>query len=134
MLILSRNAYSSAGLPTCLWITSSNVSYHWPPSIRLSNSKLPELVTPHASWHRRAFSSPSLKLGQEELTKSVPSTFPSPLTFFDSFQAALARDVKEELETTLGILSGKGKGAKGKVPRGIERKKLWNDVKALRKE
>ncbi|CAA7266201.1 unnamed protein product [Cyclocybe aegerita] len=49
-------------------------------------------------------------------------------------QAALARDVKEELETTLGILSGKGKGAKGKAPRGAERRKLWDEVKALRKE
>ncbi|KAJ3512339.1 hypothetical protein NLJ89_g3573 [Agrocybe chaxingu] len=49
-------------------------------------------------------------------------------------QAALARDVKEELETTLGILSGKGKGAKGKAPRGPERRKLWDEVKALRKE
>ncbi|RDB23722.1 DNA polymerase alpha-associated DNA helicase A [Hypsizygus marmoreus] len=49
-------------------------------------------------------------------------------------QAALAKDVKNELETTLGILSGKSKGAKGKKPRGAERKKLWDDVKALRKE
>ncbi|PPR00946.1 hypothetical protein CVT24_000253 [Panaeolus cyanescens] len=49
-------------------------------------------------------------------------------------QAVLARDVKVELETTLGILSGKGKGTKGKAPRGAERKKLWDDVKALRKE
>ena len=52
----------------------------------------------------------------------------------DSCQAALARDVKEELESTLSVLSGKGKGAKGKKPRGAERKKLWEDVKALRKE
>ena len=49
-------------------------------------------------------------------------------------QAALARDVKDELETTLGILSGKGKGVKGKGPRGAERRKMWDDVKALRKE
>ena len=49
-------------------------------------------------------------------------------------QAALARDVKEELETTLGILSGKGKGGKGKGPRGAERREMWDDVKALRKE
>ncbi|KAF9467175.1 AAA domain-containing protein [Collybia nuda] len=49
-------------------------------------------------------------------------------------QAALAKDVKNELEITLGILSGKGKGVKGKGPRGAERKKLWDDVKALRKE
>ncbi|KAH9854233.1 P-loop containing nucleoside triphosphate hydrolase protein [Lenzites betulinus] len=51
-----------------------------------------------------------------------------------SDQAALAKDVKNELETTLGILSGKGKGAKGKPPRGLERKKMWDDVRALRKE
>ncbi|PPQ95376.1 hypothetical protein CVT26_008221 [Gymnopilus dilepis] len=49
-------------------------------------------------------------------------------------QAALARDVKDELETALGVLSGKGKGAKGKAPRGTERKKMWEEVKALRKE
>lgn len=49
-------------------------------------------------------------------------------------QASLAKDVKNELETTLGILSGKGKGVKGKAPRGIERKKLWDDVRCLRKE
>jgi hypothetical protein len=51
-----------------------------------------------------------------------------------SSQAALARDVKDELETTLGILSGKGKGVKGKGPRGAERRKMWDEVKALRKE
>lgn len=49
-------------------------------------------------------------------------------------QAALAKDVKLELEATLGILSGKGKSAKGKRPKGAERKKLWDEVKALRKE
>ncbi|KDR77130.1 hypothetical protein GALMADRAFT_66085 [Galerina marginata CBS 339.88] len=49
-------------------------------------------------------------------------------------QAALARDVKDELETTLGVLSGKGKGVKGKGPRGAERRKMWDEVKALRKE
>ncbi|TFK31805.1 P-loop containing nucleoside triphosphate hydrolase protein [Crucibulum laeve] len=49
-------------------------------------------------------------------------------------QAALAKDVKSELEITLGILSGKGKGVKGKGPRGAERRKLWEEVKALRKE
>jgi DNA polymerase alpha-associated DNA helicase A len=47
-------------------------------------------------------------------------------------KAALARDVKAELETALGILSGKGKG--GKLPRGQERKKMWEEVNALRKE
>ncbi|PPQ77946.1 hypothetical protein CVT25_015421 [Psilocybe cyanescens] len=49
-------------------------------------------------------------------------------------QAALARDIKDELEVALGILSGKGKGVKGKGPRGAERRKLWEEVKALRKE
>ncbi|KAG6855819.1 hypothetical protein H0H87_010581 [Tephrocybe sp. NHM501043] len=49
-------------------------------------------------------------------------------------QAALAKDVKNELEETLGVLSGKGKGTKGKRPKGAERKKLWDDVKALRRE
>lgn len=52
----------------------------------------------------------------------------------DLLQAALARDVKDELETVLGVLSGKGKGVKGKGPRGAERRKMWDDVKALRKE
>ncbi|KAF9648266.1 P-loop containing nucleoside triphosphate hydrolase protein [Thelephora ganbajun] len=51
-----------------------------------------------------------------------------------SDEAALAKDVKAELEATLGILSGKGKGAKGKSPRGLERKKMWEEVRALRKE
>lgn len=49
-------------------------------------------------------------------------------------QAALAKDVKNELETAMGILSGKGKGVKGKGPRGAERRKMWEEVKALRKE
>lgn len=49
-------------------------------------------------------------------------------------QAALAKDVKNELEAALDMLSGKGKGAKGKGPRGAERKKMWEEVRALRKE
>ncbi|KAF7800225.1 hypothetical protein EIP86_011472 [Pleurotus ostreatoroseus] len=49
-------------------------------------------------------------------------------------QATLARDVKNELEAALDVLSGKGKGAKGKAPRGAERKKMWEEVRALRKE
>ena len=49
-------------------------------------------------------------------------------------QAALAKDVKNELEAALDILAGKGKGAKGKAPRGSERKKMWEEVRALRKE
>ncbi|KAI0795525.1 P-loop containing nucleoside triphosphate hydrolase protein [Abortiporus biennis] len=51
-----------------------------------------------------------------------------------SEQAALARDVKNELESALSSLAGKGKGTKGKAPRGTERKKLWEEVRALRKE
>ncbi|EMD37094.1 hypothetical protein CERSUDRAFT_155577 [Gelatoporia subvermispora B] len=51
-----------------------------------------------------------------------------------SEQAALAKDVKNELEAALDVLSGKGKGVKGKAPRGAERKKIWEEVKALRKE
>lgn len=46
----------------------------------------------------------------------------------------MAKDVKNEIESALGILSGKGKGAKGKGPRGAERRKMWEEVKALRKE
>jgi len=49
-------------------------------------------------------------------------------------EAALAKDAKNELEATLNLLSGKGKGSKGKAPRGSERKKLWEEVKALRRE
>ncbi|KAG2159412.1 AAA domain-containing protein [Suillus bovinus] len=49
-----------------------------------------------------------------------------------SDQAALVRDVKSEIESTLDVLAGKGKGSK--KPRGSERKKMWQDVKALRKE
>ncbi|KAI0321507.1 P-loop containing nucleoside triphosphate hydrolase protein [Amylostereum chailletii] len=51
-----------------------------------------------------------------------------------SDQAALAKDVKNELQTAMDTLAGKGKGAKGKRPRGTERKKLWEEVRALRKE
>ena len=49
-------------------------------------------------------------------------------------QAALAKDVKKELEATLDLLSGKSKGGKGKAPRGAERRKMWEEVRALRKE
>nr|GAT50155.1 predicted protein [Mycena chlorophos] len=48
-----------------------------------------------------------------------------------SEQAILAKDIKNELETALSTLSGKGKG---KAPRGAERRKMWDEVKALRKE
>lgn len=48
-----------------------------------------------------------------------------------SDEAALAKDVKNELEETMAVLAGKGKGKK---PRGEERRKMWDDVKALRKE
>lgn len=49
-------------------------------------------------------------------------------------QAALVKDIKQEIEDTMGTLSGRGKGAKGKAPRGLERKKMWEEVRALRKE
>ena len=49
-------------------------------------------------------------------------------------QAELARDVKNELEATLRTLSGKEKGQKGKAPRGAARRKMWEDLKLLRKE
>ncbi|KAF4607995.1 hypothetical protein EYR40_000336 [Pleurotus pulmonarius] len=51
-----------------------------------------------------------------------------------SEQAALAKDIKNEIDAAMGILTGKGKGVKGKGPRGAERKKLWEEVRALRKE
>lgn len=51
-----------------------------------------------------------------------------------SDQAALVNDVKQELSVALDLLAGKGKGAKGKAPRGLERKKIWEEVRALRKE
>ncbi|EIW79810.1 P-loop containing nucleoside triphosphate hydrolase protein [Coniophora puteana RWD-64-598 SS2] len=51
-----------------------------------------------------------------------------------SDQAALAKDVKAELEATLDVLSGKGKGGAKARPRGAERRKMWDEVKALRKE
>lgn len=44
------------------------------------------------------------------------------------------KDVKNELEVALDSLAGKGKGAKGKAPRGADRKKMWEEVRALRKE
>ncbi|KAI0305372.1 P-loop containing nucleoside triphosphate hydrolase protein [Multifurca ochricompacta] len=49
-----------------------------------------------------------------------------------SDQAVLVRDVKAELESTLNVLSGRGKG--GKVPRGSERRRIWEEVRTLRKE
>ena len=49
-------------------------------------------------------------------------------------EAALVKDIKQEIEDTMSTLSGKGKGGKGKAPRGPERKKLWEEVRALRKE
>lgn len=49
-------------------------------------------------------------------------------------QAALAKDVKAELDAALDTLAGKGRGKGAKKPRGLERKKMWEDVRALRKE
>ncbi|KAG9046389.1 hypothetical protein FS837_004521, partial [Tulasnella sp. UAMH 9824] len=48
-----------------------------------------------------------------------------------SDESQLAKDVKAELETVMSTLAGKGKGKK---PRGAERKKMWDEVKELRKE
>ncbi|KAF8314019.1 P-loop containing nucleoside triphosphate hydrolase protein [Clavulina sp. PMI_390] len=47
-----------------------------------------------------------------------------------SDESALAKDVKNELEAAMNALSGKGKGRL----KGAERKKMWNEVKELRKE
>ena len=44
------------------------------------------------------------------------------------------RDIKSELDQNLLRLAGKEKGQKGKVPRGEERRKLWAEVRELRKE
>ncbi|KAL5497984.1 hypothetical protein ACEPAH_2915 [Sanghuangporus vaninii] len=51
-----------------------------------------------------------------------------------SEQAALVRDIKDELSESLLIAAGKAKGQKGKKPRGEERKKLWDEIKSLRQE
>ncbi|KAH7882939.1 AAA domain-containing protein [Phlebopus sp. FC_14] len=53
-----------------------------------------------------------------------------------SDQAALAKDVKVELDAILDTLAGKGKGHRkgAKKPRGPERKKMWEEVRELRKE
>ncbi|KAH8112236.1 P-loop containing nucleoside triphosphate hydrolase protein [Phellopilus nigrolimitatus] len=51
-----------------------------------------------------------------------------------SEQAALLKDVKSELSNSMLIVSGKAKGQKGKKPRGEERRKLWVDIKELRRE
>jgi DNA polymerase alpha-associated DNA helicase A len=47
-----------------------------------------------------------------------------------SDQAALAADVKSELEAAMSSLNGKGKGRL----KGPERKKMWEEVKELRKD
>ncbi|KAB5593364.1 DNA polymerase alpha-associated DNA helicase A [Ceratobasidium theobromae] len=47
-----------------------------------------------------------------------------------SDQAALAADAKSELEAAMSLLAGKGKTR----PRGAERKKMWEEVRELRKE
>jgi DNA polymerase alpha-associated DNA helicase A len=48
-----------------------------------------------------------------------------------SDEAALAKDVKKEIEDVMEQLTGKGK--KGRV-KGAERKKMWEDVRELRRE
>ncbi|EJD02064.1 P-loop containing nucleoside triphosphate hydrolase protein [Fomitiporia mediterranea MF3/22] len=49
-------------------------------------------------------------------------------------QAELINDIKDELSKSLLCVAGKGKGQKGKKPRGEERRKLWDEIKELRKE
>ncbi|KAG8845639.1 hypothetical protein FRB96_002307 [Tulasnella sp. 330] len=52
-----------------------------------------------------------------------------------SDESQIAKDVKEELETMLNTLAGKGKGGgKGRRPKGAERRKMWDEVRELRKE
>jgi DNA polymerase alpha-associated DNA helicase A len=48
-----------------------------------------------------------------------------------SDEAQLANDVKKEIETLMTSLTG---GSKGKRVKGAERKKIWDEVKILRKE
>jgi hypothetical protein len=48
-----------------------------------------------------------------------------------SDEAALAKDVRKEIEGVMGQLTGNGK--KGRV-KGAERKKMWEGVRELRKE
>lgn len=47
-----------------------------------------------------------------------------------SDESALTKDVKAELENAMDALSGKGKGRL----KGAERRKIWDEVKELRKE
>ncbi|THH10425.1 hypothetical protein EW145_g1317 [Phellinidium pouzarii] len=51
-----------------------------------------------------------------------------------SEQAALLKDVQTEISDSLLLIAGKAKTQKGRKPRGDERRKLWNDIKELRKE
>ncbi|KAI5118949.1 hypothetical protein M0805_006295 [Coniferiporia weirii] len=51
-----------------------------------------------------------------------------------SEQATLVKDVQDELSKSLMLVSGNAKGQKGRKPRGEERRKLWDDIKELRKE
>ena len=48
-----------------------------------------------------------------------------------SDQAQLVTDIKKEINDLMSDLSG---GGKGKKPRGAERKKMYDEVKELRKE
>ena len=47
-----------------------------------------------------------------------------------SEQFALAQDVKKDIDSAMNALSGKGKGKL----KGPERRKMWDEVKELRKE
>lgn len=48
-----------------------------------------------------------------------------------SDEAQLAKDVKKEIESLMATLAG---GPKGKKVRGAERRKMYDEVKELRKE
>ncbi|KAG8879722.1 hypothetical protein FRB99_004849, partial [Tulasnella sp. 403] len=58
----------------------------------------------------------------------LPATLDTQAAASDESQ--LAKDVKKELEDTVNLLAGKGKGKK---PRGAERRKMWEEVRELRK-
>jgi DNA polymerase alpha-associated DNA helicase A len=62
------------------------------------------------------------------LSSLLASTLDSQAVRSDQF--ALAKDVRNELDGLMASLTGKGKGKL----RGLERRKMWDEVKELRKE
>ncbi|KAJ6625053.1 AAA domain-containing protein [Mycena sp. CBHHK59/15] len=69
-----------------------------------------------------------------DATLEVKATRTEQVIAISPKQGSAGKRCQNELETALGVLSGKGKGVKGKGPRGAERRKMWDEVKALRKE